>query len=243
MKEKIITTSWDDGQITDLRLIELLNKYKMAGTFYLPIKFREKTTPYKKITKEVSNKSIEIGGHTLNHIPLPYLSEKTATKELIESKKILENACRKKIVSFSYPNGDFNKESSKIIKKTGYLLARTTTSFYADLGKNRYFMPVSFQFYPHNIFTHLRHGFKEKNFYGILRWLVRFKGQTNLSNLAELFFEEIENKGGVFHIWGHSWEIDKYSLWSELEDVFKLISNKKGIKYLTNYQALSSIKK
>jgi len=27
--------------------------------------------------------------------------------------------------------------------------------------------------------------------------------------------------GGVFHIWGHSWEIEKYKMWDELELFFK----------------------
>ena len=33
---KIITTSWDDGHPLDFKLAELLNKYNLKGTFYIP---------------------------------------------------------------------------------------------------------------------------------------------------------------------------------------------------------------
>ena len=32
----IVTTSWDDGSILDLKLGELLTKHSLKGTFYIP---------------------------------------------------------------------------------------------------------------------------------------------------------------------------------------------------------------
>ena len=44
--------------------------------------------------------------------------------------------------------------------------------------------------------------------------LVKF----SWSSIAiSLFDYAIESKQPVFHLWGHSWEIDKYNLWGELE--------------------------
>ena len=36
MKQTYITTSWDDGHQLDLRVAELLTKYRLHGTFYIP---------------------------------------------------------------------------------------------------------------------------------------------------------------------------------------------------------------
>ena len=33
----LITTSWDDGHPLDLRLAELLHKYDVPATFYIPV--------------------------------------------------------------------------------------------------------------------------------------------------------------------------------------------------------------
>src|SRR5438477_11586226 len=34
---KIVTTSWDDGDVRDLRLADLLQAYGVGGTFYVPL--------------------------------------------------------------------------------------------------------------------------------------------------------------------------------------------------------------
>jgi len=37
VNEAIVTTSWDDGHPSDLKLVELLRKYDVPATFYIPI--------------------------------------------------------------------------------------------------------------------------------------------------------------------------------------------------------------
>ena len=34
--------------------------------------------------------------------------------------------------------------------------------------------------------------------------------------------------GGVFHLWGHSWELDQADLWDGLEDVLKMMGDVRG---------------
>jgi len=46
--------------------------------------------------------------------------------------------------------------------------------------------------------------------------------------------------GGVFHIWGHSWEIEKYKMWDELKNVLEYISKHNGVDYLTNGQIIKN---
>lgn len=42
MDKAIVTTSWDDGHPSDLKLAELLKRYDVPATFYIPIDNRER---------------------------------------------------------------------------------------------------------------------------------------------------------------------------------------------------------
>jgi len=52
--------------------------------------------------------------------------------------------------------------------------------------------------------------------------------------LARYFFDQVMGSGGVFHLWGHSWEVDKNNEWKNLEEVLQYISNRKGVEYINN---------
>ena len=54
-----ITTSWDDGHQLDLRVAELLTKYRLHGTFYIP-KAAENGTMKTAQIRELS-RAFEIG--------------------------------------------------------------------------------------------------------------------------------------------------------------------------------------
>lgn len=240
-KQIIITTSWDDGQDKDMKLINLLDKYGIKSTFYVPFTFKGQPVKNIKNLDKYLSYGVEIGGHTVDHITLTNIPEKIAYNQIIKCKSRLENILGKKIVSFSYPNGKFNVNIKKLVKKAGFLLGRTTKAFYTYV-KDPFIMPVSFHFFPHNKLTILKHCLKEGNAKGILDWVLKYNLETDLIRLSQLFLEKIMNEGGILHIWGHSWEIEKYSLWNSLEKTLKLISNKKRVKYLSNGQLIAYIK-
>ena len=53
MKFVLVTTSWDDGHILDIKLASLLRLYNLKGTFYI--------APYnKEFTKDKFQKAMEI---------------------------------------------------------------------------------------------------------------------------------------------------------------------------------------
>src|SRR5437879_13418201 len=68
MKQTYITTSWDDGHQLDLRVAELLTKYRLHGTFYIP-KAAENGTRKAAQVRELS-RAFEIGAHPLHHVIL-----------------------------------------------------------------------------------------------------------------------------------------------------------------------------
>ena len=52
--------------------------------------------------------------------------------------------------------------------------------------------------------------------------------------LSRLIFDRVLRHGGVFHIWGHSWELEEGGLWSAFEEVLRYVARRPGVLYLTN---------
>ena len=69
---------------------------------------------------EMYSNNIEIGAHTCTHHILPNLSNQEVREEIYNSKKILENKLNSEVLSFCYPNGNFNKKVVKLVRNSGY---------------------------------------------------------------------------------------------------------------------------
>jgi len=93
MPKVIVTTSWDDGHMLDLKLAELLRKYDLKGTFYVAPLNREfkKEDLMSDYQLRRLSQEFEIGAHTMTHPRLGKISAEEADKEIRESKTYLES--------------------------------------------------------------------------------------------------------------------------------------------------------
>src|SRR5438309_3476324 len=81
----IVTTSWDDGHHTDVRLADHLDAYALKGTFYVALNHpRDKEIGDDEI-RALQRMGMEIGSHTLSHRLLTGRSAEDARYELAES--------------------------------------------------------------------------------------------------------------------------------------------------------------
>jgi len=242
-----VTTSWDDGDVLDLKLVNLLDKYNIKGTFYVTKEYRKERLSDADI-KSISDRH-EIGAHTLTHPDLRSIAREEKVHEIQGSKQWLEHLLGKDVPSFCYPSGFSDEESVELVKEAGFRGARTTL-----LGKLKPFtdpfvLPTTLQVYPmpfRKLGAHgywwgkLLHPFKERS--PALRALgVPLTVFRSFEALACATFDIARTQGGVFHLWGHSWEIDKYNMWQPLERVLNYISNKKGCQYVTNAEVIRSV--
>ena len=228
MYKTIVTTSWDDGHKLDLRLAKLLKKYDLPGTFYIA-PFNHELSQKDRLTKEeilLIGKDFEIGAHTLTHQHLSSLSKSEMYYEIVESKKYLEKLLRKKITSFCYPYGDYNLQVEKLVEKVGFTHARTTKR-YCFQKQNTYSIDTSFHTFTHARDIHHIINFSKFN-------LMKIFTYRNWDVLAMDLFDNCLRTGSMFHIWGHSWEIEKNNDWKKLEKVFMHISKRKNVDYVTN---------
>ncbi len=225
-----VTTSWDDGHILDLRLAELLRKYGLAGTFYIAPKDRQ-IEQGKRLSKEQVRElgnSFEIGAHTMTHPKLSTIDSEIAVQEIRESKKTLEEWTGKEASSFCYPSGDYTEVHKELVKSLGFKLARTVQRFKTEIGDDPFELPTTVHAY-----RHWADAGPILNEAGALSFIQQY---LNWDKLAIALFDKVLVGGGIFHLWGHSWEIDKNKDWGRLEQVFKYIGRRSNIQYVINRQ-------
>jgi polysaccharide deacetylase len=235
----IVTTSWDDGDARDLRLAEMLSRSGVKGTFYIPTRYAPASSMDIAAQRSLLAAGFEIGSHGVTHVRLG--ASPDPMRELTDSRRHLEDTLGRGVWSFCYPLGDFNPRTAAMVRRAGYLLARTTVGLRTGTRFNRFQMPVSMQFYPHPRQILLRHELRGGNLRGISAWMRKWSMKSRPLALARVMFEDVAANGGVFHLWGHSWEIEQQGSWRELEDLLKVISRRPGVEYLSNLDALSAL--
>lgn len=194
-----LVTSWDDGAFSDLKLAKLLKKYRLPGIFYIPSNNRELLD----IDIQDIAKNFEIGGHTVNHPVLRGMADDDIWAEITESKEFLENLINKPVDSFCYPKGRYTQQIIKQVEDAGYKEARTTKVLNLFKPDNPFETQCSIHVYNRK----------------------EYLGQHWFDQAVDLFEKVIDSSSlyDYFHIWGHSWEIDKFDYWKELEAFFYLI--------------------
>jgi len=219
-----ITTSWDDGHPLDLRLAELLSDNDLPATFYIPRQSQRETLSAEQI-RELSMR-FEIGAHTMNHVYLDSCPPELARQEIFDSKKWVEDVTGKPCTMFCPPAGKFSRLHLKMIEEAGFVGARTVELFSTDPPRQSgalRVMPTSIQAHSHATSGYLRNIARRRALANL--WLyIRFGRSNDWSADARKLVDHCSQSGGVFHLWGHSWEIDHHEQWQRLENVFRYLN-------------------
>jgi len=237
----LVTTSWDDGHPFDLRVAERLAARGIAGTFYVPLRYDAIPRMSGVQIRRLRAMGMEIGSHTMSHLRLSEASDETALRELLESRDALENMLGEPVTSFCYPEGKLRPGVAQLVRAAGYTLARTTWAFRNRLAFDPLLMPVSMQLYAHSPAVLARHALLEGNMAGLFDWITRLGRISDPPGLAGRMLSEIRRRGGVLHIWGHSWELENCGLWPLLDQVLDTIARQQGVEYLTNAGVLAAV--
>ena len=243
MSDIVITTSWDDGHPLDHKLGNLLSSHKIPGTFYIPCKMDEKKFMDKNEIKSLS-KNFEIGGHTLNHVVLTGLSKNEMYQEISKGKEDMELICGE-ITSFAYPKGQYNKDAMDAVKKAGFSGARTADYLRCSIKNIFEHFPTIHAFNQilasrgkHTILSH------DKG----LSFSMLYSGYIfkHWKELAKGSLDYVLEHGGIWHLWGHSWEIDENNDWKNLSEVLEYAhtqGTKYGAEFLSNGEIFSNSQK
>jgi peptidoglycan-N-acetylglucosamine deacetylase len=221
VRQPIITTSWDDGHPLDLRLAEMLERNGLTGTFYIPRRIETGVMADAQV-RDLSNK-FEIGAHTINHVFLADAPDAVAREEIAGSRKWVQDITGKPCPMFCPPAGKFNDNHRRMFKAAGFTGIRSVEFVSLDPPRNRgglAEMPTTLQSYPHSAISYLRNFAKRKGFRNF--WLYMSRGHArHWPTLSRRLLDRAVATGGVFHLWGHSWEIEASNQWVALEAVLR----------------------
>jgi peptidoglycan/xylan/chitin deacetylase (PgdA/CDA1 family) len=235
----MVTTSWDDGYPADRRLGDLLAKYKIAATFYVPRTNSEGRRVMAPQDLIALAEQFEIGGHTKDHTDLTNLDHEQVTEQIIGGKKWLEDVLGRQVKGFCYPRGRYDAAIRNVTIEAGFEYARTTKNFCMNVGSRPFERPTTLQFYPHGKADYLKNWIKYGPDYDRTKLFAVALATPGLIKRIQRLFSACAEQGNYFHLWGHSWEIEQYELWDMLEEVLKLLSNfDADVEFVDNQRAL-----
>lgn len=207
-KHKVLTMSYDDGREEDRRLVALFNEYGIKGTFHVNsgIHWDEKRIPiseYKELYK-----GHEVSVHTATHPTIARCPMEEVVDQIMEDRKVLEDAVGYPIRGMSYPNGSFSQEIIDVLPALGIRYARTVGS------TDSFAMPENF-----------------------LRWTATCHHNHNLQKLGEEFVGLFKKQYlYMMYVWGHSYEFGLQDNWEVMENFCKLVGRRDDIWYATNIE-------
>ncbi|HEX4125757.1 MAG TPA: polysaccharide deacetylase family protein [Tepidisphaeraceae bacterium] len=219
-----LTTSWDDGHPADFRVAELLGRYNLRGTFYVPREARTGTLDESSL--RTLGRQVELGAHTMHHVFLTHTSDAIARREIEQSKAWVEDLAARPCTMFCPPGGKFHHIHLKMIREAGFAAIRSVELMSLSrprLSEGLLVMPTTLQAFPHRPVTYLKNAWKRWAAANLWRYLLCGPGRQ-WHRLAETLLENTVKTGGVFHLWGHSWEVQVTNQWERLEELFKLMS-------------------
>jgi len=219
-KTKAFVFSTDDGPVQDRRLVALLNKYQLKGTFHLNSNKLNSSNYLQK--EEIKNlfKGHEVSVHSMNHPGLSGLLPAEIRSEIFGDKLALEKIAGQSVRGMAYPFGNFNDEVVEIAKASGMEYARIV-----DETRN-FSLPNDFLRWKPSTHQFGKAYYEAKNLENDQKELALF------NNLTTDFLRS--DTLALYTVWGHSWEMgDSDAKWNDLETCFKQIANSKAVCALT----------
>lgn len=128
---KAVVLSFDDGYAdfyTDV--FPLLKKYNARATVYVIADYIGKPgfLTETQIREMLDDGSVEVGSHTLDHFYLKRAVRTEQKRQIIESKRMLEDMFHVPVETFAYPFGAYDEHSIQYVKEASYSAAVTVES-------------------------------------------------------------------------------------------------------------------
>lgn len=178
--------------------------------------------------------TFDVGGHTLNHTPLPKLRRDGAWNEIRGCKYWLEDLLARPAVSFCYPQGKYNRQLRNMVAKAGFVGARTCQFNRNCVPTDLFQAGVSTHAFSHSVTVQVRHALLQRNLMGLIGFVTTHGMTTDWENHFRAALDHVEINGGVAHLYLHSWEIQQRNEWDKLTHVFRDAAGRKQIVPITN---------
>jgi peptidoglycan/xylan/chitin deacetylase (PgdA/CDA1 family) len=220
MKPAIVTLSFDDGDPGDLKIAGLLAKYGLPATFYVPIvnvEGRQTLAPGQIV--ELSEMGFEVGTHTYHHRYLDRIPASEVYPEIKDGKERLEQILGREIVSFCYPGGRTPSAAVAAVRRLGFQYARTIRECGFTV-QDPLLAPTTNHIGKHCRRHYIKEALLSRDLTYIRFFLKQRLWDKNWLDYSLANLDYALATGGIWHIWGHAFEIDRDHEWDNLEKVF-----------------------
>lgn len=208
-KHKCLTMSYDDGRTEDVRLIELLNRYGIKGTFHLNsgrMLHDERLIGANDIA--ALYKGHEVACHTVTHPTIARCPMPSVINQVMEDRRALEAIVGYPVRGLSYPNGSHNAQIREMLPFTGVCYSRVVGDTFG------FDIPEDF-----------------------MAWKATCHHSHQLMECADRFtsIDKSQNQY-LMYVWGHSYEFTQDYNWDHIEAFCQKVGGRDDIWYATNIQ-------
>ena len=224
-KKKAISFSFDDGTLQDVRLIEILNRYNLKGTFNIcsglfgvpntVVRYGRQIEHGKVRAEDVREiySGHEVAVHTLTHPWLNRLDDDAVVREIEEDRLRLSELCGYEVFGMAYPFGVYDDRILSLIReRTGIKYSRTIKNTHA------FGLPKSDE---------------------LLTWHPSvYYIEPELEGVVDEFLALECDEPQLLYIWGHSFELDSDIGDAAFEEICQKLSGREDIFYGTNREVL-----
>jgi peptidoglycan/xylan/chitin deacetylase (PgdA/CDA1 family) len=222
-----LVTSWDDGHPLDLRIAEMLARHGLSGTFYVPARSHLPLLHRAEIRQ--LSKEFELGAHGMESLELTKVSNRVAYAELADSRKWVEDVTGKPCGTFCFPRGHFFRRHLWLASLAGYTGVRTVELMSLEWPariSGLDIIPTTVQVFARSPAAYFRNFAKRLSVRNACTYL-RHARSANWVSAANSVLASAAHSGGVFHLWGHSWEIEETRQWNALEEILACMATYK----------------
>lgn len=231
---KALTLSYDDGIDDDIRLIEIMKRYGLKGTFNLNTgTYATKENyakgdrscgyrmTYEQVSELYAQEGIEPALHSLTHPFLETLPKAQVAYEIVKDRDNLEKQFGTIVRGMAYPFGTYSDDVVRVLEDCGICYCRTVKN------TRKFDLPTD--------------------------WLrlnpTCHHNDPLLFDMVKQFTESAPaeiRQPWLFYVWGHSYEFPRDNTWDRIEEFAKAVGNRDDIWYATNieiYEYVESFKR
>lgn len=216
-KEKAVTFSYDDGVAADKKLIAILDKYGLKGTFNLNNLLFDVQSWHNRMNEEDTINTYlgtehEVALHGARHMFLGKVPVPLAIKEVADNRAYLEEKFGRIVDGMAYAYSGVNDETAAALKALGVKYARTTVSTHS------FALPTDW--------LHLN---------PTVHHTEPCLGELTDKFLAGKPSDEFKHREPwLYYVWGHAYEFDDNDNWDVIEDLCRRVSADKNVWAATN---------
>lgn len=225
--------SWDDGALEDQKLFDLHEKYEIPAKFFVPTRNREGRDVLTPIMiRNAESKYISFGGHTENHTYLTSIPIEKVDQEVLRNRQYLEDTLGHQILDFCLPGGKYNEEVLQIVFKHYKTIRTADTMNFRCTGN---ILKPSIHVYSRGRKSLLGNAVRHHSFVE-LAYIATHLTKSYFELIQKIIEFENRKKESTVMIWGHSWELEKYNLWDELENLLRITKEYGVVDYANIFQ-------